>query len=154
MSVAVAETRATQAKTELGSKLVTVKDNGMFNSYDHVMVCHGCGAFHAVRSSFISTPMSIGFKFEDGSQLSVPASHCGKCPSEGIRDAWENGMKRLNFNAAAEAIGAQHAPEPEQCRLCLAFDHPRHLIADGSHSLCAARARIGNPTPPMPSKYA
>jgi len=143
------ETQAIKAIEVLKAQLVSVKDNGMFNSYDHVMICHGCGKFHAVRSSFISSSLSIGFRFADESQLYVPAYSCGGCSREVIRDAWKNGTKRLAYNAAASVLGAVLQPEPKPCALCGMVDITAHLPANGSHNLCAARASRGLPTPSL-----
>lgn len=53
----------------------------MFSEKDYIMVCHGCGKFHIVRSMFISTPCAIQFKVE-GSCYIVPNYACPECNHE------------------------------------------------------------------------
>ena len=80
-----------------------------FGEFDYLMVCHGCGKFHTQRSAFISTPMSIGFSFEDGTNLCVGAYGCADCmtaPGKPIRKAYYEGMTREAYNNAAVQIGA------------------------------------------------
>jgi len=112
-----AVTQAKSAISALKQRLVQIEDDGRtFNAYDHVLVCHGCGEFHAVRSSFLSTPMSIRFDFADGSMLTIGGHGCPACmknPAKPIRDAWENGVRPSTFNRAADAVGAIREPEPE-----------------------------------------
>ena len=150
-------TQAGAALKQLQDQLVKVADSGRvpFNSYDHIMVCHGCGVFHAVRSCFISTPVGLAFSFEDGSNLTIGGSGCPECmkttPSP-IRDAWENGIKRATHDRAADSIGAKRWPEPVPCSICGAGDHPRNL-SNGAHGLCSARQRRGLPTPALEVKY-
>ena len=100
------KTLASIAIDNLRAELISVPDNGMFNSYDHVVLCRGCGTFHAVRSAFLGASLSIGFAFADGSQAVFPAHSCGKCPGEEIYQAWANGMRRSKLAHAAAQIGA------------------------------------------------
>lgn len=147
-----ASTLAEQASAKLESSYVQVADNGFWNSYDHVLICHGCGHFHVVRSQFIGSSLSIGFSFLDGSSLSIPAYKCSNCPGEAIRDAWQNGMHRSAYNRAAFEIGfgAKLSPEPIPCRLCSAPGYVgRQLDETGVHNLCAARAARGLDTPAL-----
>ncbi len=53
----------------------------MFAPQDHIVVCHGCGAFHVLRTSFLSSPMAIGFEstMVDGRSWAVPCRACPTC---------------------------------------------------------------------------
>lgn len=75
-----------------------------FEERNYLTVCHGCGQFHAVRASFLSLPMSLGFAFADGSTLSVPCHKCSDCPNEAIKAAWENGVSPATRQRADEYI--------------------------------------------------
>jgi hypothetical protein len=117
---------------------------------EYIMVCHGCGQFHLVRSIFLSTPLSLAFNFADGSRLDVGCSGCPACmaeldPGNPIRMAWEWGIRRSTHNRAADFLGAKHWPEPQPCTLCGGTSG--RLNTDGVHNLCAARAKLGQPTP-------
>ena len=141
------QTQATTAIARLKSELVHVDDNGCWNSYDHVLICHGCGEFHTVRSQFIGSSLGIGFRFTDRSQLCIPAYKCGKCSGDTIRNAWEKGMSRTAYNSAAAKIGAELRPEPQPCRLC--GSTTGRLDDSGAHCLCAARVNLGLPVPAL-----
>ena len=94
------------------------KDN--WQRHDYLMICHGCGRLHKVHCDFISSPLAIGFRFADDSQLSIPANGCPECmaiklPREQhpIFLAWSQGMTREAYNRAASFIGADLQPETE-----------------------------------------
>lgn len=145
------QTLAGSALDTLKRRLVTVEDNGCFNSYDHVMFCHGCGAFHAVRSAFISSPLVMGFKFSDGSSVGLACHKCPTCPGQEIRDAWEQGIRRSVINKAAQEIGAELLPDLVPCKLCGTLGVPGyHIQPNGKHELCGQRAARALPTPPLP----
>ena len=143
-------TRATIALKALKAEHVKVEDNGMFNSYDHIMVCHGCGAIHAVRSAFISSPLAMSFNFADGSMLTLACNGCPSCMAikgdeNPIRLAWNKGITYATSKRAAESVGAIVPQPPQPCRLC--GGTAGRLDDSGAHSLCAARLAVGQPTP-------
>lgn len=76
-----------------------------WNEKPYLMVCHGCGTYHVVRSAFISSPLAIGFSFADKSSLSIPCYKCPTCPSSAIREAWEKGTKPEVYKRAAQTLG-------------------------------------------------
>jgi hypothetical protein len=75
----------------------------MFSARIYTCVCHGCGSFHEIESSFLSSSLLIGFDVEGGS-WAVPAHACVECRNEPsvigpdnryvgrIRDAFLYGM--------------------------------------------------------------
>lgn len=56
----------------------------MFGPKDYILVCHGCGKFHVVRSEFLSVPMSYRFDIpgDSGRFWTIPAHGCPECASE------------------------------------------------------------------------
>lgn len=116
MNQTAAVTMAGTASERLGVELIEIPEDRYqmhASLHDYVMLCHGCGKFHAVRAYFISTPLAIQFKFEDGSLLNCPASGCKTCmvdPTRPIRKAFFDGMTREAYNAAAQHLGAKGRP--------------------------------------------
>ena len=102
------QTHAHVAMENLKRQFFTDKDRAAFE-WQHIkpylMVCHGCGTFHVQRSAFISSPLSMAFRFADGSILSVPCHNCGHCPGAVIREAWANGSKPEVWAAAQSKLG-------------------------------------------------
>jgi hypothetical protein len=61
----------------------------------YLMLCHGCGTLHVELAYFISTPLSFGWNFEDGSSLSIGCHGCPACMKDTARpiyNAYRNGM--------------------------------------------------------------
>jgi hypothetical protein len=143
-------TLAGAAIAALRAKYTEVPDDGRMKTY--LMFCHGCGKIHGIRAEFISG-MSASFGFSDGSSIGIGCHKCSDCPSEAIRDAYNNGIKREVWNRAAAEMGATLIPEPKACVLCGAIDHQRFLHNEGAHELCRALAAKGLPTPPLKTKY-
>jgi hypothetical protein len=103
-------TQAHEAQKALHAELVKIPQS-YCNSYDHVLVCHGCGTFHAVNTHFLSSPVFIGFDFADGSRLCVPAHACNDCMGKDvIRRAYNEGMSRGHYDRAAKHLGAKLRP--------------------------------------------
>ena len=148
-------TQAKQARNQLHAKYVVIEDDvrQFHMSYDHLVICHGCGKIHAERCIFMSSPLAIAFKFADGSSVSIPAHGCGECGGEAVKTAYQNGMSRASYDRAATEMGANLRPAPQPCKLCTTLENPVHLNTEGAHSLCAALAKIGKPTPPREQRY-
>lgn len=54
----------------------------MFTPRDHVVVCHGCGSFHIIRTAFLGSALSLSFNQQDGDTRRVwvvPAHACPTC---------------------------------------------------------------------------
>ena len=64
----------------------------MFGVKDYVCCCHGCGAVHIVKSSFMSSPLSIGVYAPNGQQWSLPAHSCTECASPALRERFKDNM--------------------------------------------------------------
>lgn len=73
----------------------------MFAPKVYILVCHGCGKFHEMKSEFISVPMSARFDIpESNKSWCIPCLGCPDCmatprDSNGdgpIARAWKNGM--------------------------------------------------------------
>lgn len=58
----------------------------MFPEKDYICCCHGCGAFHVVRASFLSSPQAASFSSSTpGRTWCVPLRGCPECLAEGQR---------------------------------------------------------------------
>lgn len=70
----------------------------MFPKRDYIVVCHGCGKFHIIKTEFLSSSISFAFKTPEGTTWTVQGCGCKECMMENkkdgrIRDAFRNGMK-------------------------------------------------------------
>jgi hypothetical protein len=74
----------------------------MFDERDHICCCHGCGAFHVVRSRFLGAGLLLRFDSTQrpGVLWAVPAHACPTCHAlkperiedHPIRRAFDHGM--------------------------------------------------------------
>lgn len=87
----------------------------MFSERSYICVCHGCGTFHVVRSSFLSCPLSIGFKgSREGVTWCVPALGCNDCKAEKaeghtgrIAMAFDKGMAPASYARAVSQFDSE-----------------------------------------------